>query len=670
MFKQRGTEAVDDSYWHNKLLNLAKYDTQATDIMRGATKELQNKIMGELYNEKLPDRKANSRTVRLRSLFRDLKEYMESEGIKVPTRKNYFPQIANPEHVSENHDEFINMMERYPKEMTGIAKKWNDDTKKRDRYLQRSTDPDELIDAADVPQLLFDNIVRGDLMDESSEEGQQTPHVRFLRHRIVDFLKGEDVADWTNNYLQHSVTDATSTYITQAVKRTEYEKRFGKLDEYERDQLVKDMMRRGGKTSYTQDEVDHFHKIAKWTNRLETKLMAAEEQGASESDIEHARDYVAAEMGTHGRDTARWLNRKLGIPMPQSHSPINRKLQLATSAVMSAANVAVLGLSTITSLLDPIGIAVRSGSLTQSLKSMGAGLKAAVGKDRTELEALAEAIGSINDVATKEALAHGYNMINMTPAMRKMNDKFFNIIGLEQWTRTTRLMAVDAAQSFLKKHDKNPNKHSERFMKELGLEKGDIKYGKNGKVKVLTYEEHQKASDQEQAADSRVKSAIAEFVDTSILRPSPSQRPAYGSDPHWALVFHLKSFMYSFQKTILNPIYKEARQGNFAPLMAAGAYIPAGIAAGMIKDLFKTFGDDDDDWTPDYKDNWDAMDYMLDGVEKSGLTGITQPIFDMQRSAKYGGSYAGGLVGPGLDYETFTQLPVPFNYIERNIFDG
>jgi hypothetical protein len=234
-------------------------------------------------------------------------------------------------------------------------------------------------------------------------------------------------------------------------------------------------------------------------------------------------------------------------------------------------------------------------------------------------------------------------------------------------------MAVSASMSFLKRHDQNPNKHSERFLAELGIQKGDLRYDKEGKVQVMTYEEYANASKKEQAADDRIKSAIAEFVDTSILRPSPSQRPAWASDPHFALAFHLKSFMYSFNKTILAPLYNEAKQGNYMPLLYLGTYLPGGIMVGLMKDVIKTAGDGGD-WTPTYKENWGAGQYLLDGMEKSGLTSIAQPLLDMKRDAQYGGNGWSGALGPALDYTTFVDtsntiplsIPVPFNYFENS----
>ena len=160
---------------------------------------------------------------------------------------------------------------------------------------------------------------------------------------------------------------------------------------------------------------------------------------------------------------------------------------------------------------------------------------------------------------------------------------------------------------------------------------------------------------------------MAEFIDTAILRPSPSQRPLYASDPHWAWFFHLKSFQYSFQKTILNRIGHEVTQDNFAPLMMASLYLPIALMGQQMKDVIKTLGDDEDDWTPTNKEGWGFFNHLEDSVNKSGLYGIMQPIRDAATNAKYNNSVLLGLAGPSVDPGTYSQLPIPLNYIWNNI---
>ncbi|RLA03660.1 MAG: hypothetical protein DRQ47_04765, partial [Gammaproteobacteria bacterium] len=342
MHKQRGDQTVDNSYWSAKLTHMAKYDEHVTTIMRGSTKEQQRQIMSELYNEKLTDSQVSGRTKRIRSLFRDLQDYMESAGIDINARKNYFPEIADVEYVEKHEKEFKAMMAKYTKEMKGIAEKWNENIKKRDHHLGRVTNPESLLKAEDVPQAIYDNIVKTEGVFDEAAVGQQTPNVRFLNHRIISFLEGRDKFEWETNYLQSSVTDATATYITQAVKRVEYEKRFGHLGVMEQQQYVSYLMDRLGRYEYSVEEIEKFEYEAKLTNKLEWLLKEAQDEGATARQIQKARTYLAAEMGTLGRHTAMWLNEHLSIPMPPAHSPINENLQQLSSTIMSVANVWVL----------------------------------------------------------------------------------------------------------------------------------------------------------------------------------------------------------------------------------------------------------------------------------------------------------------------------------------
>ena len=649
MFKDKGDTRADQSYSHAKYLQMGKYETRMNDILAGMSKAREKEVIAELYNPQVKaPRHRFGHTRRIRALFKDLADYMEKSGIEVNRRRDYFPEIVNLDYLLDNEVQFKDMMAKYPKEMESIAKSWTED-------------PKNPVDAKDVPQMLFDHLVHESGLNDSEVSIQQSPGVRFLNRRILDFMTGEDRVNWTTNFLEQDIRKATSVYIQQSVKKAEYEKRFGKLNDKEQLEYIDSVI--GNRPLISQSEIDKVKEDAKRVSKLELLMEKARKQGATPEQIQRGFESVSADLGTHGKRSARWLNKNFGLEMPDERSPINPYLQNVFSTAMTAANVWVLGMSTITSLADPVGIAVRSGDMGLALQSFKDGMQAAMkSQTKSDLEYLGETIGAISDVATREALHQGYNSGYMSPMLRKVNDTYFKWIGLEAWTRTTRLMAVAAGQRFIKRHVKNPGKNSERFLKELGLQEGDVTFDNKGNIKVLGYESYSSASKDEQARDDRVRSALAEFVDTSILRPSPSQRPLWASDPHWALVFHLKSFMYSFQKTILNRVWYEAKQGNMLPMAQLAGYIPVMIAVGMIKDVVKTAGDDDDDFTPAFKENWDTFDYMWDAVQKGGLTGIAQPIFDIQRDWDYGGSGYGALVGPVLDPTDLPSLPVPLNY--------
>ena len=219
-------------------------------------------------------------------------------------------------------------------------------------------------------------------------------------------------------------------------------------------------------------------------------------------------------------------------------------------------------------------------------------------------------------------------------------------------------MALSAGKQFLKRHTQNPNKYSTRFLKELGLKKSDVVYNSDGTLKLLTYDQVQEATASERKRDAAVKNALAQFVDEAILRPNPSQRPLWASDPHFMLVFHLKSFMFSFHKVYIERIMNEIKYGNYAPAANLMAYVPAFVAVGFTKELIKGIFDDDED--NNYKKNWGPPEYIMDAAHRSGMAGKFTIIPDMLKDQEFGGTGGGALIGPAFDWSTWSKPPVPF----------
>ena len=117
------------------------------------------------------------------------------------------------------------------------------------------------------------------------------------------------------------------------------------------------------------------------------------------------------------------------------------------------------------------------------------------------------------------------------------------------------------------------------------------------------------------------------------------QRTLWGSDPHFMLFQHLKSFMYSFYTTILKRVGVELVNHNFYSLMTIGMYIPAMIAATAIRDLIR-YGEDGNP----YKADWTLWNYMEDGAMRAGLYGYMGTLGqDVMQDVDYGGYGLGGM---------------------------
>ena len=85
------------------------------------------------------------------------------------------------------------------------------------------------------------------------------------------------------------------------------------------------------------------------------------------------------------------------------------------------------------------------------------------------------------------------------------------------------------------------------------------------------------------------------------------------------LLWHLKQFTYSFQKTILERVMHEARNGNYNPALALAAYVPFMIAADWMRGLVQGAGEE-----PDWKKDMTFGETVWSGVQRAGLLGVRQ----------------------------------------------
>jgi len=256
---------------------------------------------------------------------------------------------------------------------------------------------------------------------------------------------------------------------------------------------------------------------------------------------------------------------------------------------------------------------------------------------------------------------------------RKVNDTFFRLNLMEQWNTSMRVGATDSAMNFIARHATKPGQHSARFLRELGLTAADVQVGATGRLKVLESD----GLTLEQAA--KMKAAVVRWVDGAVLRPDAVDKALWMSDPHFALVAHLKQFVMSFHETILKRVVHEARNGNYSPAMALAGYVPVMIVSDMVKGIIQGGGDE-----PSWKKNWTASDYVMNGIERAGLYGTGQFAVDMLQDTQRGGSGVGALAGPSIEqlvdalqvlggarqFESFAMKSLPANALYAELVSG
>lgn len=430
-----------------------------------------------------------------------------------------------------------------------------------------------------------DDFIRAMAARDGVEENvvSTQPGMQFKKERLLSFISPAEAAPFVDKELLGTL----SKYVTQATRKAEWHRRLG-------------------------------------DGKLEAIMEGAKKEGASKEDLELATNYMRGVDGTLG-DT------------------MNPHLRRITGNMIVYQNIRLLPLAVFSSIVDPVGIMVRGGTVGDAWTAFKRGIAeipqsyGRAGKADSSSEA-AELIGAIDSAMLTSVMGDIYTQGMVGGVAQKINTAFFKYNLMEGLNRSFRVGATEAAMRFVVRHHAGGTAHSARWMAELGLKAGDIKVMPDGRP-ALTAAEGLSAEQ-----ERRVHAALNQWVDGAVLRPDAADKPLWMNDPRWALVSHLKQFVYSFQKVILARVVHEIQRGNYTPLMALAAYVPVMIAADFAKGALQGGGDQ-----PEWKKGWDMGDYLSHGVQRAGLLGVGQFGVDVSEDMSRGGSGLGALVGPTIE---------------------
>jgi hypothetical protein len=459
-------------------------------------------------------------------------------------------------------------------------------------YFPRVYDPDyisrnqkaftDVLEKHGINRTEANDILHRLITSDGNEFQVQTlkPGMQFAKERKLKNVPDNELAP----FMKKDLHDIMNSYLTQAARRAEWARRFGD----------------DGK-----GVLDLFAK--------------AKAQGATKEQLDAADKFVRGVDGTLGDN----LN------------PTARRLM---GNMIVYQNIRLLPLAIFSSAVDPMGIIVRGGDVHDAWNAYKRGIKEIAGnfkrQDKDAATELAETLGTIDNAALVHSIGTGYSQGMVGATARKINDTFFRYNLMERFNQSMRVAATEAALKFIDKHaDGSASPHSARWMDELGLKPSDVQRDVTGRVKLTEGD----GLTPEQA--SKMRLAVNKWVDGAILRPDAADKPIWMNDPHFALIAHLKQFVYSFHETILKRVMHEYQNGNYTPAMALASYVPIMIAADMAKGMIQGGGSQ-----PDWKDKWDAGDYVWSGVQRAGLLGTGQFIADGM-----GHAGIGALAGPTVE---------------------
>lgn len=397
------------------------------------------------------------------------------------------------------------------------------------------------------------------------------PGMTNLKPKKLAMIPDKELAP----YMSKNLYEIMNSYVTQATRRAEWARRFTDAED-----------------------------------AIEDIKLAAAKQGATTKQLEMAEKFVQAVDGTLGDD----LN------------PTARRLM---GDVMVYQNIRLLPLAIFSSIIDPLGIVMRGGEVRDAWDAFKRGMKEmphAWGKAyKADWQTkLAETMGVIDSAAIAQDTTSMYMQGMVGDTARKFNEHFFRYNFMDGFNRSMRVSASQAALKFIERHaDLNGgNRHSERWLAELGLKKG---------VKV-------------DINDPKIRAAVNMWVDGAVLRPTAVDKPIWMNDPHYMLFAHLKQFVYAFQENIIKRAIHEAKQGNYRPAMALTSYVPVMIASDMVKGMILGGGS-----TPAWQEDWGVEDYVANGVQRAGLLGKGQFLVDAFKDLRRGEQLPASLGGPTVE---------------------
>lgn len=558
---------------------------------------------------------------RMRKMFDDMHKYATAAGVKLDKVENYYPRSWDSAKISADKANFVKILARDGKMSEQIANETAEAI-----IRNRGAEP----------------------LNEGELRVGYTPYMQAASKRRINFEVSSDL----NAFQRKDLVEIVSTYVNHVAHRAEYARRFGNHGEKLRKMIKAAVGDQVGAKEWesaskkAQAVLDALYKeLEKKFDRDFDKI--AEElsnQGYvhGEVDIKHVAPYLtgdALEKYNAFKAQLRRAQRSIMAMEGTLGYDINPRLRSLQSGIIVYENMRLLTMSLFSQVIDPMGVLVRGGTLNQALQTFKHGWKHTIaGWKGTPLEdsatKLAQKLGVIDVGHFLNNQGQMYSGLFMDKTAKAINDRLFRFNGVEGFSQGTRVGAMLAAIEFIKAHsnDKTAGEHSARWLAELGLKKGDVKLVDGD----LDY------------TDKKIQDAIFRWVDSAVIRPNAAMRPSWASDPHYALFFHMKTFMYAFHKVLLERVAHELKHGNHDPIMnMVITYVPLMIASDIMRGLL-TYGGE-----PPWKRNWGVMDYVADGVQRAGLLGIPQMAMNVVEwgPAELGGPFVEQVARTAKNYE-------------------
>ena len=427
-----------------------------------------------------------------------------------------------------------------------------------------------------------------------------------------------------------------------------------------------------------------YRTLSKYNEEWSHRTTFAERYGANMEGIRGALLQVSKEFEAKGEQFPRYAAQHiydLVSALDHNYKRIeNRTMRSLNSAALTATNIALLPLVTLNSmgeLLMPMGVVGMRDfvkAMPETMKITARRLARKIKKDipASMREEFFEATGAAFEQANHVSYAGLGKAGGYATAI---DEAFFKLVGLQHLTKFSKLHAVNSfythatglmraslSEATMKKWLKEGGFNGAKaqrlteFMDYYGL---DYNLGRDWVRKGMP-KNHE-------FYPSMVRGALR-FAEDAVLTPNPATLPLWYSNPHFALVKHLKPFtslMFTrvmrraFRNTIQHNAYYNMMYGPKALATATGM-LAVGILINQINDELKYGGGPTPfDKTPKSE--------LIRGVERVGFFGPASIVYDTVLTSKYG--LASTIPGPFGSLAVEGSINVA-NYLKRNDSKG
>jgi hypothetical protein len=533
----------------------------------------------------------------IRQQLEDFHGYLTTSGMEIGKGKeSYFPRVWSLAKLIDDREGFVKMlMDNYPERLAEIAGAANLRNTKNGKLKDGAVEMDNKAAAEEIANYLIRRNGTDGKVATQREDGVLAPYFAAGERREFAWIETKHSEPWQNKNLIGIMTG----YLHEGVRSAEYTRRFGRKGE-------------------------HLDASLRTIEAELTEHARAELAKGEFKDQKAANAWVTRQM--------RGIRQATGAMEGSLGKDISDRMRKFNSWMMVYQNVRLLPLTLFASVVDPMGMIARGATMREAFEAFQRGIREVFrgwadlfrqdpkGALSDKWTKLAEHIGAVDAAILSHHASEEYSSTYLSPGAKRINDAFFKINGMEAWNRGMRVGAVKSAAAFIARHKALPEVHSQRWLTELGLTPDQIVLDENGELVTdvqLLMEQTGVSKAEAQRQIEAIHSALNRWTLSAVLTPNAAQRPAWSSDPHFSLFFHLKQFSYSFHQTILKRAVKEMNYGNMGPIATFAGYIPVMIASDVMKGLIVGGGE-----LPAHMKGMDLGDWVMRGLERSGTLGI------------------------------------------------